>query len=231
MKASAFELLTNWILFDLDGTLIESEQIWLDVRRDFVLKFGGQWRDDSQQAMMGMRTAEWATYMQSTLHVPVSIDEIEHRVVERVSARVARNVPILPGADGALERLSSGFVLGLATSSAMPIVDAALAVTGWNKYFRVVVSADSVARGKPAPDVYLRACELLEAQACRTVAIEDSGNGIRAAHAAHVAVIAIPNREFRPGTQALGLASRIVDRLDDLSADTIHALVGDGATE
>ena len=217
------------MLFDLDGTLIESEQIRRDVRRDFVLKCGAEWRDDSQQAMMGMRSDEWANYMHDALLVPLPPDEIKRKIIERVSARLAENVPILPGADGALERLSGAFVLGLATSSAVQVANAALDATGWKRYFHVVVSADAVERGKPAPDVYLRALELLQADASCTAAIEDSANGIRAADAAHIAVVAIPNREFRPDVRALRLASRIVDKLDNLSVGMIHALIGDEA--
>lgn len=223
--------MTDWIVFDLDGTLIESEQIWRDVRRDFACESGGEWHDDSQRAMMGMRTDEWAKYMHDSLRVPLAPDVIKREITERVSARLVQKVPILPGADAALERLSGAFVLGLATSSALPVANAALEATGWRDYFKVVVSADSVARGKPAPDVYLRALERLKAEASRAVAIEDSANGIRSAHAAGLTVIAIPNREFRPDPAALALASRIVDTLDDLKVETIRASIDDRAAD
>lgn len=174
---------------------------------------------------MGMRTDEWARYMHDVLGVGICADVIREQVLGRVSARLAKNVPILPGAQAALERLSVAFTLGLATSAALPVAMTVLDSTGWKKYFKVVVSADSVARGKPAPDVYVRACERLDASAPRVVAIEDSANGIRSAHAAHLAVVAIPNREFPPDAAALALASRVIDSLDDLSIAMIRALI------
>ncbi|MGA8662735.1 MAG: HAD-IA family hydrolase, partial [Candidatus Cybelea sp.] len=124
--------------------------------------------------------------------------------------------PVLLGADAALERLEPAFRLGLATSASLPVAQSVLATTGWNRFFNVVVSADAVGRGKPAPDVYLRALELLHAKPALTAAIEDSANGIRSAHAAGIAVIAIPNKEFPPDAGALALAARVIENLDAL---------------
>lgn len=204
------------VIFDLDGTLIESEQIWRDVRHDFVIANGGRWHAGAAAPMIGMRTIEWARYMHHELGVGLTPDEIAMRVVDTVSQRL-RDVPVLPGAAAAIERLARAFRLGLATSAALKVAKTVLTATGWGKYFAVVVSADEVARGKPAPDVYLRALQLLEADASCTAAVEDSGNGIRSAHAARIAVLAIPNHEFPPDAGALGLASRIFANLDALT--------------
>jgi beta-phosphoglucomutase-like phosphatase (HAD superfamily) len=212
------------VIFDLDGTLIESEQVWRDVRREFVVTHSGQWRDGAQNDMIGMRTAEWAKYMHETLRVPLDADEVARQVVRAVVDRL-ENVPVLAGADGALQRLARAFRLGLATSAALPVAQAVLVRTGWSKFFDVVVSADEVARGKPAPDVYLRALDLLGAQASLTAAVEDSSNGIRSAHAAQLAVVAIPNSEFPPGADALALAARVLPNLDALNADVVRACI------
>lgn len=213
----------EWIVFDLDGTLIESEQIWRDVRRDYVVECRGRWHDDAQRAMMGMRTQEWACYMHDALGVDRSPAAIEEQVVARVIGRLSNGIPIIPGADVALERLAAAFALGLATSSALAAAQFVLTKTGWRKYFATVVSADSVARGKPAPDVYLRALKLLDAEAERSAAIEDSANGIRSAQAARLAVVAVPNREFPPDAAALALAAVVVPTLERLDASTIRA--------
>lgn len=215
------------VIFDLDGTLIESEQIWRDVREAFVREHGGRWQSGAQAAMIGLRTDEWARYMHDDLRVPLEPDEIAKQVVAQVAARL-HDVPVLPGAGAALERLARGFQLGLATSAALPVAQTVLEQTGWRKYFAAVVSADEVPRGKPAPDVYLRALELLQADPARTAAIEDSANGIRSAHAAGLHVIAIPNHEFRPDAEALALASRVLENLDQLNADVIIEAVGNG---
>lgn len=211
------------VIFDLDGTLIESEQIWRDVREAFVREHGGRWHSGAQAAMIGLRTDEWARYIHDDLRVPLEPDEIAKEVVAQVAARL-HDVPVLPGADAALERLARDFRLGLATSAALPVAQTVLERTGWRKYFAVVVSADEVPRGKPAPDVYLRALELLQADPARTAAVEDSANGIRSAHAAGLRVIAIPNHEFPPDAEVLALASRVLENLDQLNADVINTL-------
>jgi HAD superfamily hydrolase (TIGR01509 family) len=211
-----------WVIFDLDGTLIESEQIWRDVRHAFVVEHGGRWITGAQETMIGMRTTEWAQYMHDGLGVALPPDVIAEQVVHAVAQQLAEHVPILPGAGEALARLYAVFPLGLATSAARAVAQTALAVTGWTKYFKVVVSADDVARGKPAPDVYLRALELLGADPRATAAIEDSANGIRSAHAAQLAVIAIPNREFPPDAAALALANRLLSTIGALDVKTVE---------
>ena len=212
----------QWVVFDLDGTLIESEQIWRDVRRDFVMEHGGHWKEDAQTAMIGMRTEEWAQYIHNELGVALAPSVIQQDVVAAVVGRLSKSIPILPGAEDALERLFGTFPLGLATSAALAVAQTVLAKTGWNKFFGVVVSADEVSRGKPAPDVYLRALELLEADPLRTAAVEDSGNGIRSAHAAQLAVVAIPNRAFPPNRNVLSQATCVLSSLDELDSETIR---------
>lgn len=203
-----------WVVFDLDGTLIESEQIWDEVRFDFVTSHGGRWQDGAQRAMMGMRTQEWARYIHGDLGVALPADAIADAVVARVIDRLSKRLPILPGAADALGRLANAFTLGVATSSARRVANAVLELTGWNGIFAAVVSADEVARGKPAPDVYLRALDVLNADRRSTAAIEDSGNGIRAAHAAQLPVVAIPNRAYPPEDDALALAARVMPNLE-----------------
>jgi HAD superfamily hydrolase (TIGR01509 family) len=211
----------QWVIFDLDGTLIESEEIWAEVRHHFVVETGGRWNEGAQADMMGMRTVEWARYMHDDLGVPLSADAIERRILDAMAERFSRRVPVLPDADAVLERFAAASRLGLATSSALRVAQRVLEETGWNRFFDVVVSADSVLRGKPAPDVYLRAIELLGADPERTVAIEDSSAGIRAAYAAQLAVVAVPNHSYPPDRDALALATRVVARLGELDPGTI----------
>jgi HAD superfamily hydrolase (TIGR01509 family) len=221
-----------WMIFDLDGTLVETEQVWRDVRRDFTLAHGGRWHDGAQARMIGMTTHEWAHYIHADLGVPLPEDKIAGQVVANVVARLQEHVPVLPGADAALARVGSAFPLGLATSAARPVADCVLKLTGWNARFEVVVSADEVARGKPAPDVYLRALELLRADPARTVAVEDSANGIRSAHAAGLRVVAVPNHEFAPGAPDLALATRVIASLDALDVALVReVLVEPGSKE
>jgi HAD superfamily hydrolase (TIGR01509 family) len=212
------------VVFDLDGTLIESEQIWRDVRRDFVTANGGRWDDSAQRAMMGMRTIEWATYIHEKLGVALAPEVIAERVVAAVARRL-EHPPVLPSADAALARLAPRFRLGLASSAALAVAQTVLHATGWSRFFEVVVSSDEVERGKPAPDVYVRALALLAADPPSAAAIEDSANGIRSANAAGLAVIAIPNRAFPPDAGTLALASRIVANLDALDVSLVDGVL------
>lgn len=190
-----------------------------------MLEHGGHWREDAQTTMIGMRSEEWARFIHDELGVSEQPDSIVQQVVTGVEQRLWEHVPILPGAQAALERLYGEFHLGLATSAALPVAKTVLERTGWKKFFEAVASADDVAHGKPAPDVYLRALDLLKAGPSRTAAVEDSGNGIRSAHAAGLATIAIPNRAFPPDPGALSLAACILPSLDELDTDTIQAVL------
>jgi beta-phosphoglucomutase-like phosphatase (HAD superfamily) len=212
------------VIFDLDGTLVETEQIWRDERQQFVTAHGGRWNGAAAAAMIGMRTSEWAEYIHADLGVAMPPGEIAKAVVAGVIARL-QTIPVLPGARGALERLAGAFPLGLATAASLPVATAILEKTGWTRFFEAVVSADGVKRGKPAPDVYLRALELMGADPSRTAAVEDSANGIRSAHAAGLAVIAIPNREFPPDAGSLALASRVIANLDALDVALVRESV------
>lgn len=166
--------------------------------------------------MIGMRTTEWAGYIHDDLGVELPLDEIARLVIDGVAGALRAQVPILPGAEAALQRVSRNVRLALATSAARPVAETVLEKTGWTKYFDVVVSADDVMHGKPAPDVYLRALELMNAKAADSEAVEDSTNGILSAHAAGLRVIAVPNREFPPNPDALALATRVIPNLDAL---------------
>jgi beta-phosphoglucomutase-like phosphatase (HAD superfamily) len=121
-----------------------------------------------------------------------------------------------------VERLAGPFRLALASSSNRPLIDAVLAEAGLERFFEATVSSEEVARGKPAPDVFLEAARRLGVAAERCAAIEDSGNGLRAAHAAGMRVIAIPNRRYPPPAEALALADVRLDSLDDLSPEVVE---------
>jgi HAD superfamily hydrolase (TIGR01509 family) len=137
--------------------------------------------------------------------------------VARVLAGYKRELPLLSGAVAAVRRLGDRWPLGLATSSNRPVIDAVLADAGLADDFAVTVSGDEVARGKPAPDVYLAALEQLAVDPKRAAAVEDSSNGLRSAAAAGMRVVAIPNHEFPPARDALALADLVLGSLDELT--------------
>jgi len=224
------------VVFDLDGVLIDSEQVWDEVRRDYVAARGGHWDDAATATMMGMSAPEWSAYLRDALGVPVAPAEISADVAGGVLARYRAHLPLLPGAVAAVERLAARWPLGLASSSNRPVIDTVLAVSGLDRHFAVTVSSEEVARGKPAPDVYLAAVAGLDvhlkrraasehgvgrhalgAEAARCTAVEDSANGLRSAAAAGLRVVAVPNPHFPPAPDALALADAVVAGLDDLT--------------
>jgi HAD superfamily hydrolase (TIGR01509 family) len=214
-----------WVVFDLDGTLIDSEQVWADVRRPFVLDHGGTWHERAQATMIGMRTTEWAQYIHDDLGVALPPEQIAAQVVDAVTKSLVQSLPILPGAQAALERLAGAYPLGLATSAALPVARAVLEEAGWARFFKAVVSADEVVRGKPAPDVYLCTLELLGAAPAESAAVEDSANGIRSAAAAGLAVVAIPNHHYPPDADALTLAATVLPNLAALEPSVIRTAI------
>ncbi len=211
-------------IFDLDGLLIDSEQAWDDVRREFVAEQGGRWQDRAQRDMMGMSSTEWSRYVRDELGVDMSPEQISAEVVTRLTALYRQRLPLIPGAREAVERLAHDLPLGLASSSNREVIDLVLDVGGLAAYFDVTVSSEEVTRGKPAPDVYLEAARRLGVPADRCVAIEDSHNGILSAAAAGMRVIAIPNRAFPPGSEALAAASLVLPSLNDLTAASVGRL-------
>jgi HAD superfamily hydrolase (TIGR01509 family) len=205
------------VVFDLDGVLLDSEVIWNEVKREVVVETGGRWRDDAPRQMMGMSSGEWSRYLHDELAVPLAPAEIDAAVVARVADRYRRDLPLIPGAAAAVERLAARWPLGLASSSNRPIIDLALAAGGLARWFRTSISSEEVGRGKPAPDVYLAAVAELGVAPEKAAAIEDSANGILAARAAGMRVVAIPNADYPPGEDALGAADVVLDSLDALT--------------
>jgi HAD superfamily hydrolase (TIGR01509 family) len=214
------------VVFDLDGVLVDSEQVWDDVREELTRERGGRWHERAQADMMGMSSPEWSRYMHDTLGLPESPHEISVEVVRRMEERYRQELPVVAGAREAVERLGAHFRLALASSSNRELIDAVLEAASLVRWFEVTVSSEEAARGKPAPDVFLEAARRLGVEAARCAAIEDSGNGIAAAHAARMRVVAIPNRRYPPSAEALELADVVVELLDELTPEVVAGAEG-----
>ncbi len=212
------------VVFDLDGVLVDSETVWDRARRAVVAESGGTWQENATRAMMGMSSREWSRYLRDELGVPLQPEVISDRVVAHMIAAYREHLPLLPGAAAAVRGLAEHWPLAVASSANRPVIDAALDDAGLADCFRTTVSGDEVARGKPAPDVYLEAARQLDVDPQCTAAVEDSSNGLRAAAAAGMLVIAVPNREFPPDRDALELAARVLDSLDALTPSVLWRL-------
>jgi HAD superfamily hydrolase (TIGR01509 family) len=213
--------LIDAVIFDLDGVLLDSESAWLAAKRAVVDEWGGRWKGEASRAMLGMSAPEWSVYMRDELAVDRAPEEIDAEVVKRLLVGYQERLPLLPGAIEAVERLAARWPLGLASSSNRPLIDAALELSGLDEHFAATVSSEEVAKGKPAPDVYLEAARRLDVEPAGCVAVEDSHSGIRSAKAAGMCVIAIPNPTFPPGAEALESADLVLDSIDELTAGAV----------
>jgi HAD superfamily hydrolase (TIGR01509 family) len=215
------------VVFDLDGVILDTEQLWDEVREELAHERGGRWSERAQADMMGMSSLEWSRYMHDVVGLAEPPEEINREVVGRMLDRYARRLPLIDGAVAAVERLAAHWPLGLASSSNRELIDRALEVSGLVSKFGATVSSEEVERGKPAPDVYLEAAARLRVVARQCAAIEDSGNGIRSADSAGMRVVAIPNAAFPPPADVLELADVVLTSIADLRPETIDVSEGE----
>jgi len=215
---------TDAVVFDLDGVLVDSEHVWDEIREQLARERGGRWHAGAQRAMMGMSSPEWSRYMHDEIGLAETPEEINAEVVRRLEGRYREALPLVDGAAEAVERLASRWPLAVASSSNRPIIDLVLELSGVAPLFRATVSSEEVAAGKPAPDVYLEAARRLGVAPRRCAAIEDSHNGIRSAKGAGMAVVAIPNPHYPPGDDALAEADVVLDSIEELGVDTIEGI-------
>ena len=209
------------VVFDLDGVLIQTEEIWDEVRGDYIVRLGGRYDEEAQRVMMGMSSKEWSVYLADDLGVPRTAEQVNEDVVELMASSYRGHLPLIDGAPEAVERLAGRWPLGVASSSNRELIDLVLELSGLGRFFQATVSSEEVARGKPAPDVYLEACRRLGIGAARAAAIEDSHAGIGSAKAAGMRVIAIPNPSFPPGDEALADADLVLRSLAELTPETV----------
>jgi HAD superfamily hydrolase (TIGR01509 family) len=211
------------VVFDLDGVILDTEELWDEVREGLARERNGRWGDSAQADMMGMSSTEWSHYMHEVVGLEESPEEINREVVRRMLERYAERLPLIDGAVEAVRRIADEWPLGLASSSNRELIDRALDVSGLAPSFRATVSSEEVARGKPAPDVYREAARRLEIEPERCAAVEDSASGLRSAHAAGMRVVAIPNAAFPPPDDALSLADVVLGSIAELDSDAVSA--------
>jgi HAD superfamily hydrolase (TIGR01509 family) len=210
------------VVFDLDGVLIASEEVWDAVRERYVRERGGRYHAEVQRAMMGMSAPEWSRFLHEDAGVPDEPEVINRDVVVRMLESYRRELPLLPGAVEAVRRVAAALPLGLASSSNRLIFEEVLELAGLTDCFRATVSSEEVERGKPAPDVYFEAARRLGVEPASCAAVEDSHAGIRSAKGAGMRVIAIPNPSYPPDDEALALADATLASLDELTPSRIE---------
>ena len=212
------------VIFDLDGVLLHSEEVWDEVREQLARDTGGKWHSMASRDMMGLSSPEWSRYMSEELGLPMTPDQINEEVVRRMQAAYSAHLPLISGAQEAVQRMAARWPLGLASSSNRPLIDEALQEAELTNLFQASVSSEEVERGKPHPDVFQEVVRQLKVEPSHAAAIEDSHNGVRSAHAAGMAVVLIPNAAFPPGEEASALAGAILGDLSELTVDLVEGL-------
>ena len=220
------------VIFDLDGVLADTEHLWDETWAAYAAEHDYSWGLDDTVAVMGMSSTEWSRHIADLVHEVGSARAVYTQCVDHVVAAIHEGRgPLLSGAADLVRAAAARVSVAVASSAARPVIDAVLAQDGLDELLTVTVSSEVVARGKPAPDVYAEAANRLgqDVRECG-LAVEDSGNGIKAAKAAGLTVIAIPNRQFPPGPDALSLADFVVDDHADALTVLTGLLDGDPTT-
>ncbi len=211
----------------MDGVLLDSSRTWETVMHALFSDHGKSLHDlDTDAFTGGDNTYQWAAYLRRVVGIPLSETEIIDRVIGEILEDYRGCIPLIPGAGEAVMRMAARFPLGLASSSPREVIAYVLRESDLDRMFSAWVSSDDVACGKPAPDVYLRCCELLGAVPARSVAVEDSRFGIEAAKAAGMKVIAVPNADLPLDLQATALADVVIESISELDPAVTELLIG-----
>lgn len=218
--------MTQAVIFDMDGTLTDTEALWDEVRRELAAADGVEWTDDATAAVMGMSTKEWSAYMASH-GVGATPEQAAERTIGALLERYRHDLPALPGAADAVRRMAARWPLGVASSSPRVLIERGLESLGVRELITAVRSTEEgPARGKPAPDAYLWVAEQLGAEPARTVVVEDSGTGILAGLNAGMALVAVPPHFHPPSQEILERAAVVLTGLDELTVDLVDGLAG-----
>lgn len=217
--------MTQAVIFDLDGTLTDTESSWDAVRRELAAAAGVDYSEADSLAMQGMSTPEWAAYLCHRVGIGASPEQAARLTIDALLARYRTDLPVLPGAVDAVRRLAAHWPLGVASSSPRELIEQALTTLGVRDLITAVRSTEEGdARGKPAPDSYLWVAEQLDADPARCVVVEDSGNGILAGLNAGMKVVAVPPHFLPPSADLLDRVDLVLDDLTGLTVDVVHEL-------
>jgi HAD superfamily hydrolase (TIGR01509 family) len=202
------------VIFDLDGVIVNSEPCHERAFRDIFHQLGcGATHGIDFEAYYGRSDrALWLDFV--AIHQPpCPIEELIDRKQRRFMEILDREKPIFAELPGLVEKLSRRYKLAVASGSYHPVIDQVLAMRGLRRFFSAVVSVQDVPRGKPAPDVFLRAAELLDAPPGECCVIEDAAAGVEAALAAGMSVIGITNTLAR---EKLSRATHVVQSYNEI---------------
>ena len=204
------------VVFDLDGVLVESEHLWEENWTAHAAASGYAWRTTDTATVQGMSVPEWSSYMAERIGRGTA-EEIAEAVIDgMIGALDGGRVELLPGAAAMVETAAARVPIAVASSAPRRLIQAVLQATNLLPLFGATVSSEEVRRGKPSPDVYEEAARRLGLDPVRCFGVEDSSNGIRAAAAAGMTVVAIPNPVYPPQPDALARCAMIAASPDEV---------------
>ena len=213
------------VIFDMDGVLIASEDIWLETRNDFAAERGKQLTEADHRACMGVNTVEWAATVKERLALDdMTIPQIIEDIVGRIVASYDRHLPVLPNAAESIKLAAQEYRVALASGSPTPVIKEVTKLMGVNSLFETMVFGDDMERGKPNPDIYLETARRLNLDPADCVGIEDSSNGVRALKAAGMYAIAVPSPGFPLPAEVVEMADLNLATLTEFSLDTVRGL-------
>lgn len=213
------------VIFDVDGTLTDTEAAWDEVRRSLATADGVPWPQTATTDMMGMSTPEWARYLVEVVGVKGTPEDAARRTIDGMVGHYAKGVTILPGAVDAVHRMADWVPIAFASSSPPVLIGKAAELLQIADRLGAVVSTEEVAAGKPAPDGFLEAARRLNVTPAECVVIEDSPNGIRSGLAAGMKVIAVPPSFHPPARELLDRCDAVISTLDELTIELVEGLM------
>ncbi len=212
------------VIFDMDGVIVDSEEYWWESRVEFAQRRGLSWTMDDQRLAMGRSTIEWARVMRERLSLNDTLDEIMAEVIGGINARLAARLPVLPGVVEAVHAAASAYPVALASGSPTSVIKEVMKLTGLDGVFLFTLYGDDMDRGKPDPEIYLKTAAKLGVDPANCLGIEDSGNGLRALHAAGMRAVAVPSPSFPLSADLLALADVTLKSLTEFSVELVQKL-------
>jgi HAD superfamily hydrolase (TIGR01509 family) len=212
------------VVFDLDGVLVESEHLWEENWTRHAADNAYTWLPADTATVQGMSVPEWSGYMAERLGRGTA-PEIASSVIDgMIAALHGGRIELMPGSREMVLAAADRVPIAVASSAPRRLIEAVLEAVGLRARFAACVSSEEVPRGKPSPDVYLEAARQIGVPAEACAAVEDSSNGLRAAAAAGMTVIAIPNPVYPPRPDALALCAMIATSPDAVRRYLIERL-------
>ncbi|MQA07967.1 MAG: HAD-IA family hydrolase [Pseudonocardiaceae bacterium] len=216
----------------MDGVLVESEHLWEELWTEFSAERGVEWGPSQTRQVQGMSLPEWSAFLAEFAGAQEGPERTAQLVVDGMIAALGNGrVELLDGAREMVIDTAARAPIALASSASRRVIDAVLEHHGLDKHFSATVGSEEVPRGKPSPDVYLEAASRLGVPAEECLAVEDSSNGLRAAAAAGMTVVAIPNQRYPPADDAMAGASFTADGHDAVRRYLLATLDRDVAAE